>query len=148
MDTYWIELVLCIAMVLMAITYGVWLLRRCAIDGRHDQEALGVGAVEGTTTVMDARRRGRMEVLLRTAIVPVIIYVPVPGLDEAEAPMCAVCLCDVEAGDLLRLLPCGHAFHQACVDPWLLATPTCPLCKDNVVSRALGALGRGEISAV
>ena len=33
----------------------------------------------------------------------------------------------------LRLLPCGHCFHTACIDPWLLARSVlCPLCKKNV----------------
>ncbi|KAI8992989.1 hypothetical protein BD414DRAFT_482963 [Trametes punicea] len=33
----------------------------------------------------------------------------------------------------LRLLPCGHAFHQTCVDPWLIdVSGRCPTCQRPV----------------
>lgn len=50
---------------------------------------------------------------------------------------CAICICEYEEGDLLREIPCGHLFHNKCIDPWLLgSSPFCPLCKDDVRSRA------------
>ena len=51
---------------------------------------------------------------------------------------CAVCLGDFEQGDLLRQMRCGHRFHCACIDEWLIGKgrahassrlPACPLCK-------------------
>jgi E3 ubiquitin-protein ligase ATL6/9/15/31/42/55 len=46
---------------------------------------------------------------------------------------CAVCLTAFEEGDDLRLLPhCSHAFHPECIDPWLEARITCPLCRANL----------------
>ena len=34
---------------------------------------------------------------------------------------------------LVRTLPCDHEFHCECVDRWLLAKRTCPLCKGNII---------------
>lgn len=44
---------------------------------------------------------------------------------------CSICLFDFEDGDELRkLLPCGHRFHRACIDQWLLkSSTTCPIDK-------------------
>lgn len=41
---------------------------------------------------------------------------------------CAVCLCEYEAQNLLRKLPCGHYFHQRCAEQWLWRSRRCPLC--------------------
>ena len=42
---------------------------------------------------------------------------------------CVICLEDFVDGEELRVLPCNHAFHVACIDEWLLERPLCPLCK-------------------
>ncbi|XP_048543736.1 E3 ubiquitin-protein ligase ATL6-like [Triticum urartu] len=53
--------------------------------------------------------------------------------EEEEEERCPVCLAAFEEGDNLRLLPhCSHVFHPECVDPWLQARATCPLCRANL----------------
>ncbi|XAR51222.1 hypothetical protein NMG60_11005785 [Bertholletia excelsa] len=48
---------------------------------------------------------------------------------------CAVCLCEFEPEDKLRLLPkCSHAFHMECIDTWLLSHSTCPLCRSSLLA--------------
>jgi len=47
-----------------------------------------------------------------------------------DIPGCSICTDDFEAGQDLRVLPCDHKFHPACIDPWLLnVSGTCPLCR-------------------
>lgn len=38
---------------------------------------------------------------------------------EGDQTSCVVCMCDFEARQLLRVLPCSHEFHAKCVDKWL-----------------------------
>ena len=48
--------------------------------------------------------------------------------DQEET--CAICLCEYNDGDLLRCLPCGHEYHQECIDKWLLEmSSVCPYCR-------------------
>ncbi|XP_077559065.1 ring finger protein goliath isoform X3 [Haemaphysalis longicornis] len=52
---------------------------------------------------------------------------------------CAVCLEPLQPGELVRRLPCGHCFHQPCVDPWLLEQRSCPMCKMDILRHCAGA---------
>uniref|UniRef100_A0ACD5YKD0 Uncharacterized protein n=1 Tax=Avena sativa TaxID=4498 RepID=A0ACD5YKD0_AVESA len=52
---------------------------------------------------------------------------------SAGARDCAVCLLEFADGDELRALPlCAHAFHADCIDVWLRAHASCPLCRAAV----------------
>jgi hypothetical protein len=58
-----------------------------------------------------------------------------PDEDENE---CAVCLSRFEQGDLVRMLPCRHEFHEDCVDKWLLEQDRrCPCCRIDVCTSLL-----------
>lgn len=63
---------------------------------------------------------------------PVFHYKAIIGLKNPFD--CAVCLCEFEPEDKLRLLPkCSHAFHMECIDTWLLSHSTCPLCRASLL---------------
>lgn len=47
---------------------------------------------------------------------------------------CPICLSDFLEGEDIRALPgCGHSFHKACIDLWLLRRADCPMCKADVM---------------
>ncbi|KAL6959962.1 RING-type E3 ubiquitin transferase, partial [Sarracenia purpurea var. burkii] len=51
-------------------------------------------------------------------------------VDQPEEIDCAVCLCPVSPGEKFRLLTCNHGFHAQCIEAWLRASSTCPLCRN------------------
>jgi hypothetical protein len=57
--------------------------------------------------------------------------------DECDDnPMCSICLGEFGEGEDLRMLPCMHVFHVACIDQWLRLSHECPLCKRSVVEHS------------
>ncbi|KAM0840385.1 hypothetical protein ACQ4PT_059704 [Festuca glaucescens] len=52
------------------------------------------------------------------------------GRAAAASVECVVCLQELEDGDVVRVLPaCRHFFHVSCIDAWLRAHSSCPVCR-------------------
>jgi len=49
-----------------------------------------------------------------------------PGVGD---PRCAVCLSDFEVQSSVSRLPCGHLYHEDCIERWTSTQPHCPLCR-------------------
>ncbi|CAA7401626.1 unnamed protein product [Spirodela intermedia] len=66
---------------------------------------------------------------------PMLVYADVKDHKISKGALeCAVCLSEFDGGDTLRLLPkCDHVFHANCIDAWLLAHTTCPVCRADLV---------------
>ena len=78
------------------------------------------------------RRRERRHRLPKSSLKKIPTKKFVAG-DEEHYETCCICLDDYVLGDKLRILPCGHAYHQKCIDPWLLKNKrVCPQCRKKV----------------
>lgn len=63
----------------------------------------------------------------------VINSLPEVVATEADVDIrCVVCMCDVEVGEKLRALPCGHKFHKKCIDEWFTYNGACPIDKKRI----------------
>ncbi|XP_011082154.1 uncharacterized protein LOC105164987 isoform X2 [Sesamum indicum] len=50
-----------------------------------------------------------------------------------DAAQCYICLVEYDDGDSMRILPCHHEFHRACIDKWLKEIHrVCPLCRGDI----------------
>jgi len=57
------------------------------------------------------------------------------GTAALEGPFdCNICRERFRDGDQLRILPCLHKYHAACIDRWLIQNRTCPTCKFSLDS--------------
>ncbi|PVH68005.1 hypothetical protein DL98DRAFT_373613, partial [Cadophora sp. DSE1049] len=51
-----------------------------------------------------------------------------PLQTQSHSLECSICVDDFVQGEEIRMLPCTHRFHPACIDPWLLdSSGTCPV---------------------
>ncbi|KAG0484666.1 hypothetical protein HPP92_008745 [Vanilla planifolia] len=68
----------------------------------------------------------------------------VAGSDGGGGELCAVCLSVAKEAEAMRLLPnCKHVFHVGCIDSWLNAHRTCPVCRAEVTRFAQPEAGGG-----
>ncbi|PON56554.1 Zinc finger transcription factor [Trema orientale] len=105
-------------------------IRHCS-DGQI--AANGIGSAAGGTGRSRRAARGLDAAVLATF--PTLEYSAVKGLKIGKGALeCAVCLCEFEDDETLRLIPkCDHVFHPECIDTWLESHTTCPVCRANLV---------------
>jgi hypothetical protein len=69
----------------------------------------------------------------------------VTGGREEAAATCSVCLGAFQLEEKVRLLPaCLHLYHAECIDLWLDAHSTCPICRSDTDP----AVGVGRVPPV
>ncbi|KAI1280701.1 RING finger protein 11 [Halotydeus destructor] len=52
---------------------------------------------------------------------------------------CVICMNEFLIGDAIRVLPCIHIYHTACIDDWLMRSFTCPSCMEPVDTALLSS---------
>jgi len=94
-----------------------------------DAAVQAVGQVNGGGGLSQAEIEG----------IPVFEYRRKEAAAPAPAEQCAVCINVVRDGEAVRRLPsCAHTFHAPCIDGWLPAHATCPMCRADVKVAAVG----------
>jgi len=101
------------------VNHGVFQKDALDIDSMSYEQLLKLGEKIGTV------EKGVSKHTLTS--LPTRIFKSAPNL-SSENKTCMVCQEDYANGDKLRILPCIHTFHVACIDQWLKKKITCPVC--------------------
>ncbi|CAO2602666.1 E3 ubiquitin-protein ligase RNF133 [Lemmus lemmus] len=88
---------------------------------------------------IEDRRWKRLTRELKKAFGQLQVRVLKEGDEEVHpnADSCVICFEPYKPNDTVRILTCKHFFHKTCIDPWILAHGTCPMCKCDIL-KALG----------
>lgn len=64
---------------------------------------------------------------------PVLTAIPVCIDLEIKNIECSICYDEYIVGHNIKILPCGHFYHDFCIDLWLDKSVSCPVCRSNFI---------------
>lgn len=95
-------------------------------------------AVSGSGSINDGGGGGSNGAAGNTAGGGLVTAARLPTHAHIHNDSCTVCLDDFTTGGDVKPLPCGHAFHAACIDAWLERivgdAVRCPTCNASILS--------------
>ncbi|XP_021894916.1 E3 ubiquitin-protein ligase ATL6-like [Carica papaya] len=122
------------AIIVVVLISAMFFMAFFSIYIRHCSDSNNAGSVRPLAVL--SRRLAAARGLDRAVIekFPTFVYSDVKGLKIGKGALeCAVCLCEFEDDETLRLIPkCDHVFHPDCIDAWLASHTTCPVCRANL----------------
>lgn len=92
----------------------------------HGQNGQTNGQDDTMLTLSESKPRG----LTRAEIDSLTPYIQ---MNEKDSRSCVICLSKFELKSKIRPLSCEHVFHAKCVDKWLRANRTCPICRRDAL---------------
>ncbi|WVZ54800.1 hypothetical protein U9M48_005546 [Paspalum notatum var. saurae] len=141
------DMVIVLAAVLCVLTcaLGLQALISCArhFAGRRRRRR-ALAAVAAPSSADSAELSKKQSALVLIGRIPEAVYEAAEA--GAGAAECAICLGEFADGDSVRLLPtCRHGFHVRCIDLWLSAHSSCPICRHSLLEEGAAA---GEAAPV
>ncbi|KAL9668353.1 hypothetical protein QQ045_002733 [Rhodiola kirilowii] len=58
-----------------------------------------------------------------------VAELPSVVISDSGCEACAICKDGVSVGDSIKMLLCGHGYHEDCIVPWLESRNSCPVCR-------------------
>ncbi|XP_019187776.1 PREDICTED: E3 ubiquitin-protein ligase ATL31 [Ipomoea nil] len=121
------------AVIIVVLVAALFFMGFFSIYIRHCNESSAGNSVR---QALSMRRRAAARGLDASVIetFPTFTYAEVKEHQIGKGVLeCAVCLNEFEDDETLRLIPkCDHVFHPECIDAWLEAHVTCPVCRANL----------------
>lgn len=65
----------------------------------------------------------------------IVSSIPIIRVTEAikkQCSTCTICQEELKISEQVKKLRCGHLYHGDCIDPWLSARNTCPVCREVI----------------
>ncbi|GJP57406.1 hypothetical protein CLOP_g10 [Closterium sp. NIES-67] len=123
-------LVLLVLVLSLAKARSTWLHRRAALR-QQAESAQNLRPVGQRGLLVDRRQGNGVPEELIKLLGQVVAYEAAKVGRECESEReCIVCLGEYNEGDMVRVLDaCHHMFHQDCIDAWLKAHNSCPICR-------------------
>ncbi|KAK8946539.1 E3 ubiquitin-protein ligase ATL6 [Platanthera zijinensis] len=120
--------------VLLLHAYGRWLLRGGRTTGVSEVHLPGRWSSAAEAEEVGFSRIVNGLDAKVVAALPEFVYRATEK--QGRTADCVVCLSAMEDGERGRILPrCGHGFHAGCIDAWLTAQSTCPICRAAVAAQ-------------
>ena len=106
---------------------------RAAVGGGMDSTAMNLAALlESDPELAYAQLIALDDHILRPGLDYVVLRrFPMVSRDQAHESQCPICWNHYAERDMLKQLPCKHAFHEDCILQWMKENVTCPLCRHD-----------------